>query len=274
MQKKDFIRRLRSRWVGGVKLTYLLSFLVLTVTLIFVQEPPAAMVDVEASGTPPTAATGPSRPELPGLTRIQTELPELPAPELPLDDEVEATSNPSDGVVEIPSPTAVAPTMPQPIPTTEPVIEVIPEPEPEIVQVFFDVPLSDEIQLFLFEMCDEYNVPYELALALIWTESTYRERVISKTNDYGLMQINVVNHRWLRNELGVSDFLCPFDNIRSGVHILGVALAAYGDVHKALMAYNMGDAGAARHWRNGTVTSYYSRLVVSRVPLIEIRDDM
>ena len=268
-----FPKRLRSRWVGGVKLTYLVSFVILVVTMLISSEPPvSSLKDAEAAQTTVTLPAAAEEPQE-QVTMGNREEQQPPSTEhlatveqLPDDEENELQTEELI-ITETLSPLVIS-APPSPEPVTE---EVIMLPEPEIVQIFFDVPLSDELQLFLFEMCDLYDIPYELALALIWTESDFREGVISKTNDYGLMQINRSNHRWLRQELGVSNFLCPRDNIRSGVHILGTALADYGDVHKALMAYNFGDVNAARHWRNGTVTSSYSRLVVSRMSLVEVR---
>lgn len=133
----------------------------------------------------------------------------------------------------------------------------------EDVKIYYDVPLDFEVQDYLFEQCEKYDVPVELVLALIKKESNFKANVISRTNDYGLMQINKVNHKWLKKELGVTDFLDAKQNILCGVYILSGHLKSVdGDIHKALMQYQFGIAGAKRLWRKNIYSSNHSRNVV------------
>lgn len=37
----------------------------------------------------------------------------------------------------------------------------------------------------------------------------------------------------------------------------------YGDTHKALMAYNMGETGARRNWDAGVMSTEYSRTIIN-----------
>ena len=141
--------------------------------------------------------------------------------------------------------------------------EVIEEETP--TPTYYDIPLSHEIQDYIFERCEEDNVPVPLVIALIDKESNFTARTISGTNDYGLMQINAVNHEWLSETYGVSDFLDPYDNIYCGVKIIAYYLEKYGDVHKSLMAYNFGEGGAMKVWNRGIYTSEYSRSVVEKM---------
>lgn len=131
---------------------------------------------------------------------------------------------------------------------------------------YYDIKLSQELQLYTYTKCADLGIAedYELVLAMMWQESSYRPNLISKTNDYGLMQINKVNHSWLSEELGITDFLDPYQNIDAGTHIIASLLLKYEDPHKALMAYNFGEAGARRHWKQGTYTSAYSRAVAAK----------
>lgn len=129
----------------------------------------------------------------------------------------------------------------------------------------YDVPLDREVQRYIHELADEHDIPVGLIYAIIETESSFRPNVISGTNDYGLMQINVYNHEWLQATLGVTDFLDPYQNIQCGVHILAEQWNRTGrDFHKTLMAYNYGYGGASKHWRKGTYQSSYSRKVMER----------
>lgn len=157
----------------------------------------------------------------------------------------EATSTPT---IESPSNTP-SETLPPDIPTAE----------------VFNIKLSESLQVVTFETCIDYAIEdyYTLVLALMWVESRYDVSAISRTNDYGLMQINKSNHGWLSKDLGISDFLDAEQNIKAGVYMLSNYLLKYEDTHKALMAYNMGTRGASKHWNKGVYTSAYSRKVVA-----------
>ena len=156
-----------------------------------------------------------------------------------------------------------------PWPTQAPTPE--PSPEPGQAVRIYDIPLTEELQEYTFNLCQENNLDYEFTLAVMEQESDYREKVISKSNDYGIMQINQVNHEWLREKLDIEDFLDARQNIQAGVYMLTDLISRYEDPHKALMAYNAGEAGAKRHWNKGTTTSRYSREVMARAE--ELREE-
>lgn len=136
---------------------------------------------------------------------------------------------------------------------------------------YYDIPLSKDLQLYTYNKCVEYGIPdhYELVLAMMWQESNYTANLISSTDDYGIMQINSCNHDWLVDLLGPTDFLDASDNINAGVYVISKLLIEYGDEHKALMAYNMGERGASLNWDAGNYTSKYSRSVVAKREAIE-----
>lgn len=129
---------------------------------------------------------------------------------------------------------------------------------------YFNVQLDVETQDYIFKLAQEYNVRPELILAVIDVESSFREDVISRTNDYGLMGINVCNHNEMREKLGVTDFLDAKQNIHCGVHILSSHLRYTGNIEKALMCYNCGRTGAKKLWKRGIVSTVYSRKVMER----------
>lgn len=126
-----------------------------------------------------------------------------------------------------------------------------------------DVPLDEDFQIYLHGLCEEYGVPYTLAVAVIEAESTYRADVISDDGDYGLMQINWRCLSWLSDELGITDFLDARQNARAGVYILGMYYRQYGAESGTLMAYNMGQAAAERLFAAGVYETDYSRRVIS-----------
>lgn len=146
-----------------------------------------------------------------------------------------------------------------------------PEPNPEPMARIYDIPLTRELQEYTFTLCEESNLDYEMVLAMMDQESDYREKVISKTSDYGIMQINKVNHEWLEEELGIEDFLDAKQNILAGIRMLSELTEKYEDPHQALMAYNCGEAGAKRLWDKGETTSEYSRSIMARAE--ELREE-
>lgn len=131
--------------------------------------------------------------------------------------------------------------------------------------------LAIDYQDYLWETCKKYEVTeyYTLFLAQMWHESRYDINAVSKTNDYGLMQINQCNHSWLKNDLGVSDFLNPYQSIECGVYIMSDFLHKYNDVQTALVCYNKGESAV----KNGTYSTSYSRCIVKDMDyLVEVEN--
>lgn len=146
-------------------------------------------------------------------------------------------------------------------------------PEPEIVEViievekektYYDVPLEPYLQDYIRNLTDAYEyTDMELVLAIMKLESNFKKDIISKTNDYGLMQINEVNHDWLEDNLGLDDILDPLQNIFAGVYIIEQHLAETdGDIELALMMYNKGVNGAKSYWSRGVYSIPYSEIIL------------
>ena len=154
-----------------------------------------------------------------------------------------------------------------PEPSAEPSVAPTPSPTPEAVlwrdDIVTDGNLLDyDLQVTMQACCEEYGVPYALALAVADVESRFDPDAASSTNDYGLMQINQVNHGWLL-EQGI-DPMTPAGNIEAGVLFLSDYLTAYGDPELAVMAYNCGPSGAQNLWAAGTYSTDHSRKVMDR----------
>ena len=102
--------------------------------------------------------------------------------------------------------------------TEAPILTVATRSAP--VSNYYAIPLSNDVQDFMFQECSRYGIPSGLVVAIMETESRFTENIISRTNDYGLMQINAVAHEWLHNQLGVTNLLDAKENILSGIYIL------------------------------------------------------
>ncbi len=126
-----------------------------------------------------------------------------------------------------------------------------------------DIPLTKEEQEFLYMLSKDYNISYPLLLGIIDFESDFDSDAISESNDYGLMQINSINHSWLKANLNFEDILDPYNNMRSGCYILSQLYNKYDTENKVLMAYNMGESGARTLWDKGVYSSNYSDKVLN-----------
>lgn len=129
---------------------------------------------------------------------------------------------------------------------------------------YFDVPLSHSLQRYIYEVCADEEVPVSLVIAMIDKESRFNPETVSDTGDYGLMQINKINHETLEEQYRATDMLDPYQNVFCGVKMIGSYIKAYdSDYNKALMAYNMGDYGAKKAWENGITSTSYSESVLA-----------
>ena len=125
------------------------------------------------------------------------------------------------------------------------------------------VEMDQELQEFIYCLSYGYNIDYSFVMGVIQTESSFDSDTVSSTNDYGLMQINKINHQLLKEKLGITDFLDPYQNSRSGLYILRNLFEKYEKPEKVLMAYNLGETGAAKLWKQGIYETNYTTKVLS-----------
>lgn len=125
-----------------------------------------------------------------------------------------------------------------------------------------DCGLDADVQEFLFYLCKGYNIDFVMMLGLIQAESDFEPDLISQTDDYGLMQINKVNHKWISEKIGVDDFLDPYQNVRAGCFVIRKLFEKYKDPEMVLMAYHFGEHGASTLWNQGVYSSKYSQTIL------------
>ncbi len=133
--------------------------------------------------------------------------------------------------------------------------DILPESdEPEqIVEALYaegyfreDVPLDYVLQDLLHVVCQQYGVPYELGLGLIYTESGFHVDAVSKSGAQGLCQL-------MPQFFGYN--LTPAENINAGMKFLGELHEKYGDWSKALTVYNTGHLTSSRAYANRVITN-------------------
>lgn len=123
------------------------------------------------------------------------------------------------------------------------------------------VPLDSDVQEFIYYLSKGYNMDFTFVMAIIQQESGYKPDAVSNTDDYGLMQINKVNHGYITDEIGVTNYLDPYENVRAGMFILRKLFEKYETPEKVLMAYNLGESGAKALWDKGVFETNYSKSV-------------
>lgn len=122
------------------------------------------------------------------------------------------------------------------------------------------------IEQYIEDCSQMYEIDPDLVRAIIQCESEGEIRALNintnGTRDCGLMQINSRNHKWLKQKLGITDFFDPSQNIKSGCYILADIKSRHTNIHKILMAYNMGEKRMKELWKEGIKSSSYSRKVI------------
>ena len=131
--------------------------------------------------------------------------------------------------------------------------------------ISLDVPLDVDVQEYIYYLSNSYNIDYSLIMAVIDTESGFNADIVSSTNDFGLMQINKCNHKWLQETLGITNFLDAKQNASAGIYVLRRLFEVNGnDTVKVLMAYNMGQTGAERCWKQGIHSTSYTEKIIKK----------
>ena len=91
---------------------------------------------------------------------------------------------------------------------------------------FYDCSCPLELQEYIFEKCEEYNVPDYVVMTIIEQESNgtwATNGVVSITNDYGLSQINICNLELIEEVFGYTkdDILNdPYKNIEAAIYLI------------------------------------------------------
>ena len=137
--------------------------------------------------------------------------------------------------------------------------EVLPDVEAAPMErdpVRDDIPLDAETQRKLWKACEETGVVYELALAVIWQETDFRNIVGDDGNSAGYMQIQQRWHSDRMERYGVTDLMDPYSNFLVGCDYLA-ELAGKGRGNEWMLhAYNGGPTYANEMAKAGNVSEY------------------
>lgn len=139
---------------------------------------------------------------------------------------------------------------------------------------FSDIPLSEEIQTYLYNRCVSEGVSFDLIVALIGHESEFKKYAVSPTGDHGLCQINLAANEDRIEKLGVYSLYDEYSNIDIALDILSGLYSRYEDTGVVLMAYNMGETGARRLWEQGVWETEYSVSIMTKSQSLDYEERM
>ena len=148
---------------------------------------------------------------------------------------------------------------------------LVPTELPEEDPVREDVPLDQETQLLLYQACDEIGIQHELALAVIWQETDFRNIAGDGGDSAGYMQVQEKWHKDRMERLGVTNLFDPYSNFLVGCHYLAELIAKGRGLEWALMAYNGGPT-YANEMVKGKKISQYAENVLNYMNFLKMEE--
>lgn len=114
------------------------------------------------------------------------------------------------------------------------------------------IPLTPEEQLSIQHICEQYQISYELVLAIIETESRYKADAVNPNGTCkGLMQINTSLHE-------CEEPFNAIENVKTGVKYLSELFEEYNDVGLVLDLYGGYDF---TYYNKGEVSRYTENIL-------------
>ena len=147
--------------------------------------------------------------------------------------------------------------------------EVVPETVAEPTYKLCDIPLSQELQIWLIDYCKDIHINPYMIMAMCERESQYNANAVGDSGrSLGIMQIQPRWHEWRMNKLGCTDLMYARQNMMVGIDILMDLYSKCNDTAWVLMAYNGGEAYANRNYNAGNI-SEYARYIMTRAEEME-----
>ena len=137
--------------------------------------------------------------------------------------------------------------------------------DPAPVRMYYDVPVPDYFQDYIFDICDEYGLPYDLIFAMMWRESCFDPEAVGGAGEQGYLQIIPSSGADLLSRLGIpydEYTLCdvlrnPYNNVRCSAYLLSTLYSKGYTGNAVLMCYNFGEYGASLQWEKGVYETQY-----------------
>ena len=118
------------------------------------------------------------------------------------------------------------------------------------------------VLIYINALCDEYNVPYDLAKSVIMTESSWNHKAVSKSGAIGLMQILPTT---AMDEFNTpeKDLYDPYVNVTVGIKYLSHLNQHFDDIDAMLTAYSHGPTITRKYSNNYIKNNFYVKRVHS-----------
>src|SRR6266478_1442676 len=98
------------------------------------------------------------------------------------------------------------------------------------------------VQQLLTQAAARYGIDPSLVISIAQRESSFRNIVNPRTGACGIMQLLAATAR----AYGVTDCMDPVQNIDAGAHLLSDLLEQFGDLAKAVAAYDWGSGNLSK----------------------------
>lgn len=150
-------------------------------------------------------------------------------------------------------------------------VEPTTEMQLECYKYIEDIPLPEEFQTYINDVCKSYEIDPLIVFSIIAKESDYDTTAIGDNGDSeGLMQVQRKHHEERMSRLGCTDLFDPYKNVLVGVDYLSELLTKYGDMEMALIAYNAGAKGADEdYFSKGIYSNEYSKAVLEQSEIFD-----
>lgn len=107
---------------------------------------------------------------------------------------------------------------------------------------YFDIPLDDETQEYITDVCDQYGLDVRIMYGIFWQESRFQPEVVGDNGQsFGLGQIKRRWHEDRIARLGVTNLYDAKQNALVACDYMAELLGMYGNYRDALTAYRYGD---------------------------------
>lgn len=142
------------------------------------------------------------------------------------------------------------------------IVETVAEPKYNLC----DIPLDEELQIWVFDYCEDKHISPYLIFAMCERESNYNANAVGdRGNSLGIMQIQPKWHQERMDRLGCTDLLDARQNIIVGIDYLLELTEKNEDIGWVLMAYNGGMAYAYKQDK----LSEYAEYILTRAEELE-----
>ena len=116
------------------------------------------------------------------------------------------------------------------------------------------------LMIYIWGLCGEYSVPYDIVKAVIETESTWNHRAVSSSGAIGLMQV-LPNTSMSEFNTPGSALYDPYVNVTVGIKYLSKLKNRFGDWNKVLTAYSHGPTITDTYSENYVNNNFYVKRI-------------